>query len=250
MLKQLSNNREKQLDIPYGSKYPIYAGICMIAALLLFILYGYSLNAEYRLLSFGGRLLRGFPLGLFIIFKQPDMLLFLGGFISFFIVSFKRKKKLKLYIIPLCFFIASLLCAFILRYSTIPNLKPCIDLSMSAVWFIPWCLILLLAVILLVIAGIIKNKKVFPVICSFFVIASLWSGFFTNEFLTMDYRLLWFHIPGYDTLWIFIIAWTLIFVSFLLLSLGMKSKGICPKCGAPLTSAGKFCNICGEQLSN
>lgn len=23
----------------------------------------------------------------------------------------------------------------------------------------------------------------------------------------------------------------------------------CPKCGAPLTSAGKFCNICGEQLT-
>ena len=98
------------------------------------------------------------------------------------------------------------------------------------------------------------KKKIFYVCLSIVIVYIIFHIFtiFEPSWLDSYHRYYYTSLDGYSVIDViqFIIDCILYFAPFIMLIRGLDTISICPKCGASLTSAGKFCDNCGEQLSN
>lgn len=231
-----------RLDIPKNSKWCIAAGICMIAAIILRFIWG----IEYRLLFLGHGHIEPNTIKASIAIVLCCL--------PFVVISFLPKKNIKLYLIPIVISIVLILgnSSIFIRLSVkigihIPALSNLMYYNLmygfiEKPFYDIFCFLLLCQYITLLILSIaISSGKIHKrrsVLYTFLIIFIVYS---IIEFM------LWYSNP--TSFWgKYFVSDIFLFVPYILLLFGINNI-FCPKCGAPLTNARKFCNICGEQLT-
>lgn len=226
-----------RLVIPKNSKWSLAAGICMLINIILLLPY----NISAYLYSHHFSIISNMILN--------DVIWYL----PFIVIAFLPKKNIKLFLIPLTISSFILLISYInptlingitppLEYAIIPinysyymNYIPFIFQIISYISFI--------VIFILIGDGKLCNKKYIIYIVSTIIIGFIILTLFGQIIFSYSIRIKPVINPPYS-----IISFVMFnYVPYLLLILGLTVP-LCPKCGALLLNAGKFCNNCGEQL--
>ena len=239
MFKQGSNQSGSggRLVIPKNSKWSLAAGICMLINIILLLPYNIStyLYSPY------------FPIISNMILN--DVIWYL----PFIVIAFLPKKNIKLFLIPLTISSFILLISYI-NPTLINGIRPPLEYAIIRtnysyyMNYIPFIFqiisyISFIVIFILIGDGKLCNKKYIIYIASTIIIGFIILTLFGQIIFSYSIRIKPVINPPYS-----IISFVMFnYVPYLLLILGLTVP-LCPKCGAPLTNAGKFCNICGEQL--
>ena len=235
-----------RLVIPKNSKWSMAAGICMIAAMVFHCLIVVPKCVEEYLGSIIG--------SIFI-----NMIVW---YVPFIIITFLKKKNIRMFIIPLAISLFFAIVPYntvfkgifggIMEYNIFWLCNPVniAYIGHIASFGVINCFAFNSICFIIICEYIHKNelrskKKIFYICLSLVIAHVIYYGFAINDVI---------YYSSEEVIVVEIIRslidCILYYAPFIMVICGLDTISICPKCGASLTSAGKFCDNCGEQLSN